>query len=72
MTVRVRHARAWAVGCLCSTVAVGSGCGAPLCPSTTFPAQILVQLATDWPVTPDLELTISCPPHEECGFLDGP
>jgi hypothetical protein len=72
MTMRPGHAMVCAVGCLCTTVAVSAGCGAPLCPSTVFPAQIRVQLAPDWLPTPDLEITIACPPGHECGFLEGP
>jgi hypothetical protein len=31
-----------------------------------------VRLADGWPAADDLVVTVSCPPGEECGFLDGP
>ena len=70
-SARGRHAGRLVALC-CLSVAVTAGCGSPLCPSTTFPAMIHVHLAPDWEPTSDLELTISCPPDLECGFLDGP
>lgn len=62
----------WAVWCLGAALTTGAGCGTPLCPGATFPAQISVRLADDWPTETDLTITVSCPPGEECGFLDGP
>ena len=59
-----------AVICLCA--AAVTGCGPPLCPAAFHPAQIAVRLAPDWTLATGRVVTVSCPPGDECGFLDGP
>ena len=58
--------------CLVLAVLGLGGCRRGLCPATTYPADIYVQLAPEWPGAESLSLTVGCPASAECGFLDGP
>jgi|UPI00047A7FBA hypothetical protein len=69
-----RRCRCWAAGLLGTAITAGSGCGAPLCPSTTFAASVAVALDEGWTPLEDLVVTVGCPAGDDtgCGFLDGP
>ena len=62
----------WPAAGLGLLLLVPVGCGHGLCEAATPAADIFARLAEGWPDTQPLLITVSCPPRDECGFLDGP
>ncbi|MEU2348778.1 hypothetical protein [Modestobacter sp. NPDC049651] len=64
--------RAWPAGPALGAALVLGACGHGLCEAATPAADISTQLVGSWPDRDRLQVTVGCPPGDECGFLDGP